>query len=544
MKKLPAGIQENLQFLCVEIDSQVSTLSHYFAAPSPSLGRKIRDRSGYAYNLKTRIHTATVNHIASGVKQNRDKFTLRCIEFIATDLERIAEVCRNCVMQSEQLDSFNFLSDKAFIGILKKVKQAITLVMPAIIERKSAVAIEIEQINQRLRTLHQRLMKSYVAELKKQSQVKHVSQAMLVAYEMKQFDDALSRISETIISANLGQPVNFERYYSLQSLINGADEVDDDVAVTPIAETRSGSAISGLSKSSNKGDFMAIYKDGQKQKLKEEKQGLTSWDEIYPGLAPKILSYKKKGESAALLIEHLTGYTFEQILVNESAQLQKQAFKQLKKTLTSVWTETRNKKVVSAQFMLQLKKRLADVYKIHPEFDSGPSTIGDHAVPAMSAMIEQAQKLEKNWLPPFSVYIHGDFNVDNIIYDPADNRINFIDLHRSSYADYVQDVAIFMVSNYRLRILDRARRKQIMAAAIDMYNVARRYAKQHDDATFELRLALGIARAFVTSTRFILDKALAKRMFYRAQYLIGLVLAVKPSEEHKFTVPVKEIFVE
>lgn len=544
MKKLPAGIQENLQFLCVEIDSQVSTLSHYFASPSPSLGRKIRDRAGYAYNLKTRIHTATVNRIASGVKRSTDKFRLRCIEFIATDLERIAEVCRHCVMQSEQLDDFSLLSDKDLLSMLKKVRQAIKLVVPAVTERESDTAIKMEHINQRMRVIHQRLMKRYIAELKKGSQLKQVTQAMFVAYEMKQFDEALSRISETIISANLGQPVNFERYYSLQSLINGADEVDDDVAITPIAETRSGSAISGLSKSSDSTDFMAIYKDGEKQKLKEEKQGLNSWHEIYPGLAPKILSYKKKGESAALLIEHLTGYTFEQIIVNEPEQLQQQALKQLKKTLTSVWTETLTKKSVPAQFMKQLTKRLDDVYKIHPEFDAGPSHIGEHTEASMADLIASAKKLEQQWKPPFSVYIHGDFNVDNIIYDPEENRINFIDLHRSSYADYVQDVAIFMVSNYRLQIVDTARRKQIMAAAIDIYKHARRFAKKHHDETFELRLALGIARAFATSTRFILDKALAKRMFYRAQYLIGLVIAVKPGKVEKFAVPVKEIFVE
>lgn len=544
MKKIPAGIQENLQFLCVEIDSQVSTLAQYFETPSPSLARKIRDRAGYAYNLKTRIHTATVNRIASGVKQDADKFTLRCIEFMATDLERIAEICRECITQSEQLDDFRFLSDKAFITILKKVRQAIKLVMPAIRERKSETGIEIEQLNQRLRTTYQQLMKRYITELKKQSHIKQLTQAMFVAYEMKQLDAALLRISESIISANLGQPVNFERYYSLQSLIDGVDDVDEDIAVTPIAETRSGSAISGLTKPSDKGDFMAIYKDGQKQKLKEEKQGLSSWHEIYPGLAPKILSYQKKGESAALLIEHLPGYTFEQIIVNESEQLQQQALKQLRKTLNSVWTETRSKKAGSARFMQQLQKRLREVYKIHPEFDAGTQQIGDHAVASMMDLIEQAKQREQQWQPPFSVYIHGDFNVDNIIYDPIEKRINFIDLHRSRYMDYVQDVAIFMVSNYRLQILESERRKQIMAVAIDMYKLARRFAKKHNDETFELRLALGLARAFASSTRFILDKTLAKRMFYRARYLIELVLTVKPGQTHRFSVPVKEIFVE
>jgi hypothetical protein len=33
-------------------------------------------------------------------------------------------------------------------------------------------------------------------------------------------------------------------------------------------------------------------------------------------------------------------------------------------------------------------------------------------------------------------------------------------------------------------------------------------------------------------------------MFYRARYLIEAVIAIEKGQEHRFTVPVKEIFVE
>jgi len=299
-----------------------------------------------------------------------------------------------------------------------------------------------------------------------------------------------------------------------------------------------------LSNGSEKSDFMAVYKDGQKQKLKEERQGLESWHHIYPGLAPKILSYQKQGDSAALLIEHLPGYTFEKIIVRESAELQQEALKQLKKTLKSLWTETKTNKTKPANFIQQLQKRMDDVYQIHPEFDRGNSKIGTLKIASMDDLLEQAAAIELRLKPPFSVYIHGDFNVDNIIYDPVDKSINFIDLHRSCYTDYVQDVAIFMVSNYRLRILDTQRRKQILEVAIEMYIFAARFAAKHKDNSFDLRLALGLARAFASSTRFILDKTLAKRMFYRARYLIELVLLWNKNNAEPFKIPVKELFVE
>ena len=46
-----------------------------------------------------------------------------------------------------------------------------------------------------------------------------------------------------------------------------------------------------------------------------------------------------------------------------------------------------------------------------------------------------------------------------------------------------------------------------------MYEIGRSFAKKHDDETFDVRLAFGLARSLVTSTRFILDKSMSKKMF-------------------------------
>ncbi|MES9887369.1 MAG: hypothetical protein ABW140_11195, partial [Candidatus Sedimenticola sp. 6PFRAG1] len=107
----------------------------------------------------------------------------------------------------------------------------------------------------------------------------------------------------------------------------------------------------------------------------------------------------------------------------------------------------------------------------------------------------------------------------------------------------VQDVSVFMVSNYRLQILDVPLRRRIMKLAKEFYRIARRYAEKAGDDTFELRLALGLARSFATSTRFILDKSLARSMFLRARYLIEQVLEADLKKAGNFKIPVKEIFI-
>ena len=109
--------------------------------------------------------------------------------------------------------------------------------------------------------------------------------------------------------------------------------------------------------------------------------------------------------------------------------------------------------------------------------------------------------------------------------------------------DYVQDVSVFMVSNYRLQIMDAPVRRRIISVIRDFYSIAARYARRNADETFELRLALGLARSFVTSTRFILDKSLARNMYLRARYLLEQLIGLDERRYARYKVPVKELFV-
>ncbi|MEJ1354685.1 MAG: PhoU domain-containing protein [Candidatus Sedimenticola sp. (ex Thyasira tokunagai)] len=544
--QLPKGIRDNLHFLCVEVDSQVANLQTYFETPTVALARRILDRSGYAYNLKMRIHTSCLNKLSRCKEGGAETLTLRGVEFIATDLERIAELSRDCIKQMDYLINARCPESEAYGPMLERVRRGIKLLGPAILENDTRLALKIGQIESKLDRDYNRLLKHYIAALKQKKNTEDLTSALFVAHSVEQMGDALLDISESIISANLGQPVNFERYHSLQASVEDLETDEDmsDVQIERIAETRSGSAISGISApDSGNDEYVAIFKEGKKRKLKEERQGVESWHEIYPGLAPKILSYKKRGQSASLLIEHLPGFTFEQILLNESPELLSETLDQLGGTLRSVWHETQTDKPVSANFIQQLEKRLSDVYKIHPEFQRGDSQVCGLGIPSFDSLVKRARDYEARLQSPFSVYIHGDFNVDNIIYDPMEQRINFIDLHRSCYMDYVQDISVFMVSNYRLQILDAPLRQRIMNLAKDFYRIARDYADKVGDETFELRLALGLARSFVTSTRFILDKTLARSMFLRSRYLLEQALAINPKKAGSFKTPVKEIFI-
>ena len=547
---IPKSIRDNLRFLITEVDSQVSNLQTYFETYSVTVAKRIIDRSGYTYNLKTSIHSSCLGKIAQNKNARSEASLLRSLETIASDLDRIAELCRDCIHQVGYLQDTNHLPSTLYVSLLERIAKGIRMTYTAIDKSDTKLALRMGRIEGKLDCAYRKLLKKHSRDLK-QKKKKHTEDlitALFVGHSIEQMGDVLLNISEAIISANMGQPFNTDRYHSLQASVEQLSGTDNDseVVLEKVAETRSGSGISGLSTTDQDGnEYLAIFKDGQKRKVREEREGVENWHEIYPGLAPKILSHHKRGQSASLLIEHLAGLTFEQILLHEPAKLLKQSMLQLQKTLKSIWCETRSKKRVSANYMQQLEKRLDDVYALHPEFKQGNSQICKSSVASFNALLHQARDYEKKLNAPFSVYIHGDFNVDNIIYDPMERKINFIDLHRSSYMDYVQDISVFMVSNYRLRVVDPELRRRILDQSQDFYDFAAAYAKKHGDTSFDLRLALGLARSFATSTRFVLDKTLARAMWLRARYLIEIVLATdaKQKQKQNFHLPIQEIFV-
>jgi aminoglycoside phosphotransferase len=546
MNKLPTNIRDNLHFLIAEVTSQLEDLKRHTKSPSTVRAQRVLDRRGYSENLMLRIQNACIQEIAEAEK--REISILRAIQSIAADLDRIAALARDAIYQMSHIEDRKVISGEGHLSTLDHMIDGISLIEATLEQNDTRLALRIGSLERKIDRQYKKQLKNYTRAIKQKKQTEDLISALLVEHILERMGDLLLDISEAFLSSILGQPMDIDRYHSL---LDSLERMPDSgktgsTVIEPIAETRSGSGISGIGSArkgkKRAGAYTAIYKDGLQRKLKEERDGVENWHEIYPGLAPRILSYKKRGDSASLLIEHLAGTTFEQILVMESDEYLEKALRQLGKTLNNVWKETRNKKSVPAGFMAQLNKRIGDVYSVHPEFETGRSFVCDYEIVSFKQLVKKAEKLEKEVNPPFSVYIHGDFNVDNIIYDPVECRINYIDLHRSCYMDYVQDVSVFMVSNYRLQIMDAPVRRRIFAVISDFYRIAARFSRRNEDDTFEVRLALGLARSFVTSTRFILDKSLARDMYLRARYLLEQLVHLGEKDIGKYKVPVKELF--
>lgn len=550
MNGLPPDISENLRFLIAEVLARLDDLKQFLKRRTRSRAKRVLDRRGYSENLMLRVQNGCIQAVTEA--PDRDIARLRAIQAIAADLERIMQLARDAIHQMDRLEKGEVIAGKEHVPMLDMMCDGISLIEPALDENDTQLALQIGECEHRINRDYHRLLKVYTQAIKQKKQTEDYITALLVTQTLERMGAMLLDISESLLSAILGQSMDMDRYHALMDSLQRLSAQDGDkqvkkVEMKSIAETRSGSGITGISSTGKKGKkkssrYLAIYKDGLRSKLKQEREGVESWHEIYPGLAPRILSYKRRGKSASLLIEHLSGITFEQILISESDEMLEQALKRLGRTQNDVWKETRRNKPVAAEYMKQLNARLADVFAVHPEFEAASIRVCGHRFVSFAQLIKLAARLEQKLQPPFSVYIHGDFNVDNIIYDPVARRINYIDLHRSQYMDYVQDVSVFMVSNYRLQIMDAPVRQRILAVICRFYGTAARFAKRNNDDTYELRLALGLARSLVTSTRFILDKSLAKAMYLRARYLLEQVNRLDEKDYRKYRVPVEALF--
>lgn len=543
MASLPRNVRENLHFLCAELDSQLSNLEAYFQGPQPMRAQKVILRAGYSYNLWSRIQRGCLDAV-KGKKTRRDlQILMHNCALVAQNLELIARMARRCLQHAEVVAHPELLRPDAYPKTIKTLRKQIKDIIPAIETRDSDRAIKIGQVKSDLDTLYNQLFHTLTRDMLKLKQTEDLSNSLLAANEIHRMGDAVQGISEAILSVSIGQSVHFNRYFALKNILSDAQTHEGDVELEPLAETRSGSSISALrSKSGARTQIDAVFKDGELEKVKEERAGVKSWEAIYPGLAPKILSYKKSGQSAALLIEYLQGQTFEHVLLNESDATLTQAQTALARTLRDVWKRTRNDEPAKMASMEQLHQRMADVRRVHPEFRTHATRIGGIQLLGFDDLIEQAATRERTLPAPFSVHIHGDFNLDNVIFDQTENKIHFIDLHRSRYMDYVQDVSVFMVSNYRLQIQDAHIRHRVAQVASDIHAMAAKFAKSQGDRCFEYRLALGLARSFASSTRFVFDKAHARRMMIRAHFLLEKVVSCPEGREARLKLPIKELF--
>ncbi|MFT6917307.1 MAG: aminoglycoside phosphotransferase (APT) family kinase protein [Motiliproteus sp.] len=539
------GIQENLHFLLNEVETHCHLVDLFFKTHSLELLPRIRARRGYVQTLREKIESQCVSMLARRKPGTVYYMRVEAIRSLSAALEGVSSNFVDCVQEGTLTEAYIHPGSKGCCRLVRRIARALNLIKLGMDKAQRRTGIKLGRRRNGLLSLYDEIQTTTLVA--KESLSDNQLRAAIVSnFGLKQVIDQLAIVGEALIKADLGQVVSLQNYDHLRNTTSTLNYSLRDLKVRRLALTRSGSAIAAIShKDESDQEVLAVYKEGDRSKLAEEIQGVNNWQKVDRKLAPDVLAHTvSEGGSSALLIEHLAGKTLEALLFEGRQEAVAQALARLFKTLEKIWKTTYTPEPSYAKFMAQLDKRIGDSIQIHPDFFTDSYSVCGLVRPAFRTLISTVQSKESRWMAPFSVLIHGDFNLDNLIYDAVEDRIYFIDLHRSTYLDYVQDISVLMVSIYRLQVLSGSTRELMMDSAIQIYRFARRFAKRHGDHYFEPRLAAGLARSFATSTRFIFDKKLASRMHLRARYLLEQLAQLTPAQELRFKIPLEDLYSE
>jgi len=535
------SVEENLRFLIFEVQKQLERTNQYIRVPSLELLDSILTRDDYIDNLKTIIQRKCFSTpVAPGEDEEARAASLKAIVVVAANLENIADFCEKSIRQLAYIEDQDILEKYDFQAFFTFLNEGIRLVESVILDGDASQAIKICRIEHDIDEIYADMFARILNDLSKGRKTQSLVTTLFIARYLERMGDSLLNIGEAAMSAFLGDQIKIGQFDVLEQALDQAalNPGFTDLSITAMGETKSGCRIDLVSsRNSDDSATMVIFKEGRREKLANEKTGVEYWNALMPGIAPAIYAHHQKGDTGALLFEYLGGSTYEQLLLQADTAERQAALTRISETLSAGWRKTRQNTPGPVDFVGQVRARLPDIFSVHPDFSAQHGHVGGVAVPSFQESLELAERVESKLISPFQVLVHGDFNIDNVIYDAKSGRVRFIDLHRAEMKDYVQDVSVFLVSNFRLQVYDPDVRERINRTVLTFKRFASAFAREAGDDSFEIRLALGVARSFVTSTRFVLDNDFAQNMLLRSRYLLEDIVSVSSRRHARYRLP-------
>lgn len=523
-----SGVRESFKFLVLEVTKLLEDTQRQMADPREDQRKKLGARDDYIDNLKSMIENKCFRLLTSEDLDDATIVLLRAINTSANNLERIADFGVNIVGQIRFVQRLDLLHRFDPAPFFRELFGALAQVEDALFRRNISLALAICRAELEIDELYDAVFRRIMDDLRAGDSPEDLVTTLFIYRYLERAGDSLLNIGEAAIFATVGEKLRVSEFQALEGALASAEvdhEVDlRDVDFEGIWETRSGARIARVEVHGEGSSRAVLFKEGRTDKVLEEKHALELWDKLEPGLPPRIFAFHDHGEKAAILLEYLQGETLQRLILDAEPRVVAAALALVLDTIRRVWARTLEPTPCSANFVRQIASRLPDVLKVHPEFQTPGVRVGELELLGFDALLERARSLDAELVAPFTVLIHGDFNTDNVIVNLAQRRVHLIDLHRSRPFDYLQDISVFIVSNFRIKIFEAAPRRRLDAVSRELHGFAREFARAHADATFDARLALGLARSLLTSTRFEMDPEFSSVMQLRARYLLERLL--------------------
>lgn len=447
---------------------------------------------------------------SAGLKR-RDAIIIRSYLRVSTNLEKLADYAVNIAKQTHHLPrEVKLPSWIPLFEMSDLIKKGLDMAMLALIEQDLNIAKEVCMYEVRLDSCYKSALKQVIGEFPKATKVdsKAFVTCLLVLKYAENMGDVLANLGELSVYSVIGEKMKIHQFLHMNKAFDG----DMSQSIEAIWGGKSGARVFRIE---GNGSRTLVLKEGESSKISQEAEKIKMWNKIVPEIASSLTMDQKFGTREVLVTEHINGKSFEEIFFLDF-EYKKNVLKKLLNLVNHVWKKTIRRRSPKLSYVDQIMKRLPQVFSYYPELQSLRSEelniFGIRAI-GLEELLKRAQSLETKVSPPFEVWIHGDFNTNNIFYDQRFDNIKFIDVHRSGFGDYLQDIAVMIASNLRNPVLMSylpEDAEYINASLISFY---KHFAIVSGDNYAEMRFMLALARALITSSRIVDNLKLARYLF-------------------------------
>ena len=349
------------------------------------------------------------------------------------------------------------------------------------------------------------------------AQLPYLVQCLSVLKYLEKVADYTLNIGEQTIYSVTGRRLKFPQFLQLEQLTGEARI--GTYNFRPYWDGISGAIVARVEAP----ETPMIYKEGSRRKIEEEATKLDTWQRIAQDLTPRVLGSVSVKDRQALLREYVEGALLSDLYLSSTPrEIKLRATRRVLAAVEFVWQTTLTPTPPAIDYVEQIRQRLPDAFVLHLQLwaIAKAGIANGRRIAPLDTLLDQAMGLQADLAPPFSVWLHGDFNANNVIYNPETEQIKFIDVHRSKPGDYVQDVGVFLLSMVRRPDLNGTTEADIQAVNAVVEDFARSFARRRNDLAFDRRLKLSLARSCLTSIRIVIDPAMAERLLLRGMTLL------------------------
>ncbi|ADU62191.1 MAG: PhoU family transcriptional regulator [Pseudodesulfovibrio sp.] len=539
------GLDENFKFIVLEVENQARSTRKFMDAPSRQRYSKIANRDDYIDNLKTIIENKCYSRIHSDKSLDKNQINrIRAIQVMCVNLEKIADYFVNITKQMRYLDDQSFIKKYDYGEVFDIIFDRLAAILAAFRNEDMSKALYICKAEPMLDSVYKVRFDRIMNEMGMGRDAQSLITVLFIFRYFERVGDALLNIGEAVIFSLLGERIKIEQFEALQQTLtkSGFSDSFADIDFRAIWGTRSGCRIGKVEQrdattSSEERRQGSIYKEGSLEKIRKERESIQRWKQTFPNLVADIYGFHEDADKGSMLVEFLNGCTLDEVVLSGEDELVRNALFIFESTVLETWTTTLERLPVKTNYIWQVQSRLESVLQTHPEFWRTPKSLGSAEVRSTEELLVRCAEIEDEMEAPFSVFIHGDFNINNVVYNNEAQQVHYIDLYRSRDFDYVQDASVFLVSNFRMPIFDTDHRGRINSVINQFYGFVKGFAQEHEDPTFEARMAFALARSFYTSTRFELNFKFAKEMYNRSMFLLEKISHYRGRNWEKFSLP-------